>query len=118
MNPNPHILELLNFKRCAEEAPEGAYEDCKRLERLIGGHMDLLMAELREAGYRADNCDRILELEAATYQYVKASNPDATVFPVSEGFGWAVDTEARERVIESARESVALFRSLGKDIRP
>ncbi len=96
---------------CAENAPEGAYEDCKRLERLIGDHMDLLMAILREAGYKADNNDRILELEAATYQYVKHSNPEACVFPVSEGFGWAMDTPARERVIAQAKQGVEFFRS-------
>lgn len=106
------IQELLNFKACAENAPEGAYEDCKRLERLIGDHVDLLMAELREAGYKADGSDRAMELESALYQYVKASNPDSTTFPASEGFGWAMDTEARERVIAQAAAGVALFKSL------
>ena len=106
------IDELMNFKACAENAPEGAYEDCKQLERLIGDHMDLLMAELREIGLLAANDDRILALEATVYQYVKSSNPEAWFIHTAEGFGWAMHTEARERVIAQAAASVAFLKSL------
>lgn len=101
---------LANFKRCAAEAPNGAYTECKALESLLGETCDRLIRELRELGLKADNCDLIYAVETTLYAYAKASNPDATVFPVSEGFGEAMDGPARERVIAQAEQSAQFFR--------
>jgi hypothetical protein len=38
---------LTSFKRCAEEAPEGTYEEAKRLNAVIGSAVDQLMRDLR-----------------------------------------------------------------------
>lgn len=94
--------DLANFKRCAEDAPEGTYEEAKRLNAIIGDAVDRLMRDLRAMGLKADACDRAFELEAAMYAYAKKSNPDATVFPVSEGFGSSMDGPERGRVLAQA----------------
>jgi len=104
---------LSNFKRCVEEAPEGTYEEAKRLNAVIGGAVDQLMRDLRALGLKADTCDRAFELEAAMYAYAKQSNPDATVFPVSEGFGSSMDGPARERVLAQAALNRDFLRGIG-----
>lgn len=93
---------LDNFKTCAEQSPKGTYEDCKALKNLIDDATDGLICDLHAIGFQANNCDLIYAIESAIYQYVKLSNPDSTVFPVSEGFGEAMDSPARERVLEQA----------------
>lgn len=104
--------ELSNFKRCCEEAPDGAYESAKELNSIIGDAVDNLMNDLRLAGFKANNCDMAFELEARIYEYVKRSNPESTIFPVSEGFGSAIDGPARDRVIAQATRNVAFLKSL------
>lgn len=104
---------LSNFKRCAEEAPEGTYEEAKCLNNVIGGAVDQLMRDLRAMGLNADASDRAFELEAAIYAYVKQSNPDATVFPVSEGFGSSMDGPERERVLAQAASNRDFLLGIG-----
>lgn len=105
---------LSNFKRCAEEAPPGTYGRAKQLDAIIGGALEHFMRQLREAGYVADCCDHAFALEAAMYEYTKRSNPRATVFFVSEGFGASMDGPERERVIEQAKDEVDLIAEFGK----
>lgn len=104
---------LTNFKSCADLAPEGAYEEAKRLNLVIGEACNQLIQSIRALGLKADNCDLIFEVEAAIYDYVKRSNPESTLFPVSEGFGEAMDGPARSRVIEQAKNDVAFLRGAG-----
>lgn len=104
---------LRNFKRCAEEAPEGTYEEAKSLNSLIGEAVDQLMRDVRALGLKADACDLAFEVEATIYDYVKRSNPDGTMFPVSEGFGSAMDGPARERVIAQAASNRDFLRGVG-----
>lgn len=104
---------LNNFKSCAENAPEGTYEEAKKLNDVIGNAVDDLMGAIKDLGLKADNCDRAFELEAAIYDYVKRSNPESTIFPVSEGFGSSMDTPARERVIAQAESNRDFLRSIG-----
>lgn len=103
---------LGNFKACADEAPEGCYEDAKALNAVIGQTCDNLMRELRALGLKASGNDLAFDLEAAVYAYAKACNPDATVFPLAEGFGSGMNGPARERVMAQAIRSRDLFRSL------
>jgi len=90
------------FKACVDDAPEGTYEAAKDLNLAIGEAMDGLMSAIRGQGLLADNSGLAFELESAMYEYVKRSNPGSTIFPVSEGFGEAMDGPARERVIAQA----------------
>lgn len=104
---------LTNFKRCTEEAPEGTYEEAKNLNNTIGDAIDQLMRDIRALGLKADNCDRAFALEAAIYEYVKQSNPDASLFVVAEGFGSAVDGPAGPRVIAQTVRDRDFLRSAG-----
>lgn len=106
------IKDFENFRRCAEEAPDGAYEQAKQLNQLIGDTCDRFIRELREAGLLADNCDRIFEIEVALYNYTKASNPEACVFPTAEGFGEAMEGPARNRVLKQTAENIQFFAKL------
>lgn len=93
---------LQNFKQCADDAPEGTYSEAKAVNTLIGDTTDDLIRGLHALGLKANNCDLIYAIESAIYQYVKLSNPESTVFPTAEGFGEAMDSPARDRVLASA----------------
>ena len=105
---------LDNFKRCADEAPAGMYLDAKALNAVIGETCDNLIKELRGLGLRANTCDLIYAVEAKIYEYVKLSNPDSPMFPVSEGFGAAMDGPARDRVLAQSAGDRDFLRSVGK----
>ena len=104
---------LTNFKACADEAPEGCYEDAKALNAVIGEACDNLMRELCALGLKASASDLAFDLEAAIYDYARRSNPCATVFPTAEGFGSGMSGPARERVLAQAASSRDFLRSLG-----
>lgn len=104
---------LTNFKRCAEEAPEGTYDEAKSLNDAIGNAVDQLIRDIRALGLKADTCDRAFALEAAIYTYVKQSNPDCSLFAMAEGFGASMDGPPRERVIAQARQDRCFLRSIG-----
>lgn len=112
---NNELRSFYNFRNCVSDAPEGTYDHAKQLAAILGDAMDGLMRELRAAGFHADNCDKAFRLEAAMYEYVKESNPDATVFPVSEGFGesMSLSRPVRERVIAQAERNRDFFQALG-----
>lgn len=88
-----HLAALSNFKRCAENAPAGTHDEAKRLNEVIGDTCDQLILNIKALGLRADPCDLIFVVEASIYDYVKRSNPDATLFPVAEGFGSAMNDQ-------------------------
>lgn len=90
------------FKRCAEDAPEGTYGQAKALNDLIGEVCDSVIHKVRVFGLLADNCDKIFDVESVLYDYVKKSNPDASLFPTAEGFGRSLDGPERDRVIAQA----------------
>lgn len=105
---------LSNFKACADLAPEGTYADAKALNVVIGDAVESFMREVRALGLKADSCDRVFDLEAAMYEYVKRSNPDHTMFPVSEGFGTAMEAGGllRERVLSQAEVNNSFLRDV------
>lgn len=102
MQRNELHADLGYFKACAEEAPEGCYEQAKAVKELIGDTCDSLMRELRGLGLKANAGDRAFDLEAAIYDYIRRSNPEETVFPTAEGFGRGLEGPARERVMAQA----------------
>jgi hypothetical protein len=98
------------FEQCAEDAPEGAYEQAKAIAQVVGLCANHLIKELREIGLGANNGDGLREVEAVIYGYIKNSNPDACVFPTAEGFGEAMGGVARERVLAQAAHNVAFLK--------
>ncbi|KPB36953.1 hypothetical protein PsaNZ64_00380 [Pseudomonas syringae pv. actinidiae] len=101
---------LLNFRACVDDAPAGTYEDAKALGKTIDATCASLIQDIRALGLKADTCDLIFAVEAAIYNYVAHSNPESGLFPTAEGFGSAMSTPARERVIAGAecdRDSLA-----------
>jgi hypothetical protein len=104
---------LDHFRRCADDAPAGTYEHVKELSALLGETCDTFMREVRALGLKANNCDLIHEVEATLYAYVKASNPDAPIFPTGEGFGASMGGPERERVLAQARANLAALKTLG-----
>jgi hypothetical protein len=98
-------LAFNHFRQCAEDAPEGCYEDAKALNKLIGDAADKLMKDVRALGLNADACDLIHAVEVAIYDYVRESNLDSTLFPAAEGFGRRMEGPERERVLEQAERS-------------
>jgi len=93
---------LRDFHACTEYAPAGTYMQARQLAENIGNACDNLIRDVRAMDLQADNCDLIFAVEAVIYDYVKRSNPGESLFPTAEGFGSAMDTEARDRVIVSA----------------
>ena len=105
--------QLDQFKRCADEAPQGMYAEARALNAVIGDACDGLMRELRALGLKADNCDLIRHVEATIYDYVKQSNPESTFFPVAEGFGAAMDGPAASRVWAQSQRDRDFLRATG-----
>lgn len=91
-----------NFRACVDDAPEGCHDAAKRIHTLIGSTCETFMDEVRALGLKSSNCDLIYRVELALYDYLRASNPDETVFDVAEGFGQAMAGPARERVLQQA----------------
>lgn len=101
---------LLNFRACVDDAPAGTYEDAKALGKIIGASCESLIKDIRSLGLKADTCDLIFAVEAAIYNYAASSNPESSLFPTAEGFGAAMSTPQRERIIAAAendRDSLA-----------
>lgn len=99
-----------HYAACAESAPDGLYLQTKIVRALIGDAVDRLIRDARALGLRADNCDGAHALEVAIYEWLRAANPENYEFDTAEGFGAALDTEARDRVLASARAAVAHYR--------
>ena len=86
------------IEACAENAPEGVHEHAKELVAVIGDVADLLLRELKRAGFPICNCDGIREIEAVIYGAVLKQYYAAVAG--AEGFGEAMGTDAKDRVIE------------------
>ena len=93
---------LGNLERCAEHAPAGTYERAIAAVDFILAASNAVLSGAREAGFSAGNDDRLRNVEIALYEYLLASNPHELQFITDEGFGAAMLTPARERVIKQA----------------
>ncbi|OBY87071.1 hypothetical protein [Delftia sp. JD2] len=101
------------FKRCADGAPEGTYQQAKDLNELFGDTCAELMRSLRAMGLKAGATDLIYKVEAGLNDYVKQSNPECPMFPMAEGFGLSLDGSAAARVIaQGGRDREALDTSI------
>lgn len=93
---------LSNLESCAENAPEGAYEQAKAVAKIVGNAAKGLLSALRAAGLKAKNSDSLRDIEAAIYGYILDSNPEAYGLITGEGFGEHIEGPARDRVIAQA----------------
>lgn len=106
---------LHKFKACADEAPEGCFEEAKGLNALISETCSEFIKGLRALGLKADNCDKAFDLEESLYDYAKWSNPQESMFSAAESFGALMDQPERERVLAEAvslRDYVRKFENM------
>lgn len=93
---------LRNLEECADSAPHGTYERAKSAVEFIHTAADDLRLAANMSGFLAMNDDRIRNVEVALYAYILASNPNDCELIAAEGFGAAMGTPARARVIAGA----------------
>jgi hypothetical protein len=105
-------LNFDHFDQCANEAPNGVHDQAKAIREVIGKTVDSFMASLRELGLQVDTCDRARAVEAMLYAYAKESNPDYPEFYTAEGFGEAMNGEARERVLAQSVQNRDFLQSM------
>jgi len=92
-------ISLRNFKNCAENAPQGTYENVERLNKVIGDCVDNFMKEIRSIGLKANNDDLAFSLEISLYDYIKCSNPNSCLFALAEGFGEHIEGPDRDHIL-------------------
>lgn len=112
---------LMNLERCAEEAPEGTYEEAKKIVRVIGAISTATLLAAREAGLPANNADTLRNFEVSIFEYFLAgaggTAPDHTfsdTLAAAEGFGDAMSSPAAGRVKAQAirdRDAIARLRA-------
>lgn len=105
--------QLSLLEACASNAPAGTYEHAKQIDAFFAETYLHLRRELAALGLELDNSDKYREFESVLYGLIKASNPGASTFAVSEGFGSAMNGPARERVIAQAARDLESLRALG-----
>lgn len=101
-----------DFRHACDEAPAGTYEAEKELREAIGDAVDALYsAGRRIAGLNACCSDGAHHVEATIYAWL---TKDSSFGATAEGFGMALGTPARDRVIQQAeRDRDALARIRG-----
>ena len=79
--------QLSNLEDCARNAPEGTYDEAKAAAEAISEIADSIMHKLSEAGFKVAGDDRMREIEAVIYGYLRDCNPEAYGLVTGEGFG-------------------------------
>lgn len=98
------------FRTCCDDAPAGTYVDEKELREAIGNAVDKLAREMKRLfGHTPCMSDGAHNVEATIYEWLtKGTTHCAT----AEGFGFAMDTPARERVIRQMASNRDFLRSI------
>jgi hypothetical protein len=91
--------QLSNLDCCARHAPARTYDEAKKVSALVSDIADHIMTEIRCAGLIANSDDRMREVEAAIYGYIKSCNPDSYDLITGEGFGEHLHGPAGGRVM-------------------
>jgi hypothetical protein len=91
--------QLSNLDYCARYAPARTYDEAKKISALVSDIADRIMAEIRCAGLIANGDDRMREVEAVIYGYIKSCNPDSYGLITGEGFGEHLSGPAGDRVM-------------------
>lgn len=68
------------FEDGVAAAPAGVHERARAIAAFIGDTAREVMCGVRELGLKADACDRIREVEAVLFGYIKDSNPGEDLF--------------------------------------
>jgi hypothetical protein len=105
---------LSNLEACAEYAPSGTYAMARSAIVAIEDAQNEIRMALNLNGFLAMGDDRLRNLEVAIYEYMLGCNHGATELAVAEGFGAAMGTPARERVIAQAerdRDALAALKT-------
>lgn len=106
------IRSYSDFCLCVEWAPEGTYTAQKTLRAMIRETLEPLLQDLNARGMSIGTDSNVFRLEAAVYDYIRTVNPDATLFPLGEGFGAALSTPARDRVLAQAERDRDALRQI------
>lgn len=110
----PLNRRLSNLQVCAQQAPEGTYEDAKELVETMNDIMDGIMRDLSAAGVKVSGDDKIRNLEVALYEYILSNNPNH--FASAEGFGEHVDGPAGKRILVQAINDRNAFQILSGNL--
>lgn len=111
ISPRDLSGQLALLEACVENAPDGTFEFEKRARTAIGDITDTLLRKTRALNLNAPSCDQIREVEAVIYGYLREANP--LTFAPAEGFGRAMDSPARERVIAQSAKNLRTLQVLG-----
>lgn len=99
-----------NFRTCADDAPDGAYEDCKRLRDFIGEIADTIMQRGRaEFRIPTTGTDAMHNVEAVIYAYLKGCDPNWSRYAVAEAFGEHMGSDRRDLVMANTLRGMADF---------
>lgn len=104
---------LGNMDNCAQYAPTRTFERAKTAHGIIGEALDDLIKRLAAEGFDVCNCDGVRQVEAVMYGWVVTSDPET--FLVAEGFGSAMDTEAKDRVIANMKRDRDFIENMRRD---
>ena len=97
------------MQECARHAPEGTYERAKQAAEVINDCAESIFEIFKAAGFKLNGDDRFRDIESALYGLMRDSNPTEYQLDTGEGFGYAIGTEAKGRVIsQTLRDRDAL----------
>lgn len=100
---------LSNLQDCASNAPDGTYERAKDAAEVINDCAEAIFDIFKASGFNLKGNDGFRDLEAQLYGLMVDSNPEEYELQTGEGFGAAMNTEARSRIIrQTIRESEQL----------
>lgn len=107
--------EMTLFEDAAASVPEGIAEDAKALSAFFSDVFTLIKDRLAEAdvGLTLPNDDRYREFEAVLYGMLRDGNPDSSLFNVTVGLGYALETPAKDRVLAGLIRDRDFLRSRG-----
>lgn len=104
---------LSNLQACAENAPEGTYVRAKEAAQVIDDCAEEIFAIFKRAGFKLKGMDGFRDLEAHLYGLLREANPEEYQLDTGEGFGWAMGSDSRERVLAQTRSDYASLRAMG-----
>ena len=73
---------------------------------------DSIFDIFKAAGFKLAGDDRFRNIEAALYGLMRESNPTEYQLDTGEGFGYAMDTDAKSRVIRQAERDRDALKAL------
>jgi hypothetical protein len=104
---------LTNLQECAANAPEGTYERAKEAACVINDCAETIFEIFKAANFKLTGTDGFRDIEAALYGLMLESNPTEYSLQTGEGFGAAMDTPARARVIAQTIRDRDQLKALG-----